>query len=82
MTKTKTILFLIATSLLITAAIDVAYAQYVNAQSTGANNYTSQTPQGYNGNYGHLPPNYGNSYSPYPQQGFYPYGMGMHGRCW
>ena len=85
MTKTKTILFLLAASLVIMAALGVTYAQYVNAQTTGTNNYTSQTPaQGYNnGNYGYCPPNHVNGY---PQQGSYPYrmgmGMGMYGRDW
>lgn len=83
MTKTKTILFLIAASLVIMAAVGVTYAQYVNTQNqTGT---YSQTPQGYTGNYGQLAPNSG--YSQVPQQGAYPYrtgmGMGMMGgRYW
>ena len=72
MTKTKTILFLIAASLVIMAAIGVTYAQYVNTQNQ---NIYSQTPQGYTGNYGYLPPN--NGYYQYPQQGAYTYRMGM-----
>lgn len=86
MTKTKTILFLIAASLVIMASVGVTYAQYVNAQNQ--NSTYSQTPtQGYTGNYGYLPPYNGNGYSQYPQQGAYPYGMGMgmgmmYGRGW
>jgi hypothetical protein len=81
MTKTKTILFLLAASLVIMAAVGVTYAQYVNTQNQ--NSIYSQTPQGYTGNYGYLPPN--NGYSQYPQQGAYPYRMGMgmmYGRDW
>ncbi len=84
MTKTKTILFLIAASLVIMAAVGVAYAQYINTQNQ--NSFYSQTPQGYSSNYGYLPPN--NGYSQYPQQGAYHYrmgmgmGMGMYGRYW
>jgi hypothetical protein len=85
MTKTKTILFLIAASLVIMAAVGVTYAQYVNTQNqTGA---YSQTTQGYTGNYGYLPPNNSNGYSQYPHQAPYPYRMGMgmgmmYGRNW
>ena len=83
MTKTKTILFLIAASLVIMAAVGVTYAQYVNTQNQ---NIYSQTPQGYTGNYGYLPPNNANVYSQIPQQGAYPnrmgIGMGMFGRGW
>ena len=86
MTKTKTILFIMAASLVIMAAVGVTYAQYVNTQNQ--NRIYSQTPQDYNGNYGYLPPNSGNGYySQYPQQGAYPNGMGMgmgmmNGRYW
>lgn len=76
MTKTKTILFLIAASLVIMASVGVTYAQYVNAQNQ--NSTYNQTPtQGYTGNYVYLPPHNGNGYSQIPQQGAYPYGMGM-----
>jgi len=88
MTKTKIILVVLAMSLIILAAIGVTYAQYANTQNQ--NSIYSQTPQGYIGNYGYLPPNTANSYScytQYPQQGTYPYrtgmGMGMmSGRYW
>jgi hypothetical protein len=81
MTKTKIILVVLAMSLVVMAAIGVTFAQYVNAQNQ--NGAYSQTPtQGYNGNYGNLPPNYGNGYSQVPQQSAYPYRMGMCGRYW
>ncbi len=75
MTKTKIILITLAMSLVIMAAIGVTYAQYVNTQNQ--NSIYSQTPQGYTGNYGYLPPNTGSGYSQVPQQGAYPYRMGM-----
>ena len=95
MQKTKTILLITALSLLIVAIVGIAYAQYVSAQPLGPNNYTTQTPYGYNGPCRILPPNTSNGTSTYPYtQGCYPYGttqgginpylygMGMHGRCW
>jgi hypothetical protein len=88
MTKTKIILVVLALSLVILAAVGVAYAQSVNVQNQ--NGTYSQTPaQGYNnGYYGCYPPNIGNGYNgytQYPQQGAYPYRMGMgmmYGRGW
>ena len=85
MTNTKIILVVLAMSLVILAAVGVTYAQYVNTQNQ--NSAYSQTPQGYTGNYGYLPPNNGNGYSQIPQQGAYPYRMGMgmgmmNGRYW
>jgi hypothetical protein len=82
MTKTKTILALLAASLVVLAAIGVAYAQYVNTQNQ--NNAYTQTPQGYGVNYGSMSPNNGyGSYPQYPQHGGYSYGMGiMNGRGW
>jgi flagellar basal body-associated protein FliL len=83
MEKTKVIVLLIAVSLLLIAVAGIAYAQYTSAETTGANNSTSQSLQGTSGS----------SY-PYPQQGYYPYGsqyaypygyrmgMGMCGRYW
>ena len=88
MTKTKIIFIAVAMSLVIMAAVGVTYAQYVNTQNQ-TNSYYSQTPQGYTGNYGYLPPSTGNGYSQIPQQGAYPnrigmgMGMGMmYGRYW
>ena len=72
-------------SLVLMAVVGVTYAQYVNTQNqTGAYN---QSPQGYMGNYGNLPPNTGSGYSQVPQQGAYSnrigMGMGMMGgRGW
>jgi hypothetical protein len=88
MTKTKIILVVLALSLVIMAAVGVAYAQSVNSQNQ--NGTYSQIPaQGYSGgNYGCFPHNIGNGYNGYPQnpqQGAYPYGMGMgmmNGRGW
>jgi hypothetical protein len=81
MTKTKIILITLAMSLVIMAVVGVTYAQYVDTQyQTGT---YSQTPQGYTGNYGYLSPNTGNGYTQVPQQGTYPYRMGMmSGRYW
>jgi hypothetical protein len=80
MTKTKTILALLAASLVVLAAIGVAYAQYVNTQNQ--NNAYTQTPQGYSGNYGSMSANNG-SYFQYSPHGGYSYGMGMmNGRGW
>jgi hypothetical protein len=88
MTKTKIILVTLAMSLVLLAAAGVTYAQYVNVQNQNSAN--NQTPQGYTGNYGYLPPNTANGYNGYtqgPQQGAYPYRMGMGmgmmgGRSW
>lgn len=74
MQKTKIIILLIATSLVVMAAVGVTYAQQVNAQNPNAT-YNQTPTQGYNGNYGYLPPNNGTGYyCPY-QQGYYPYGV-------
>jgi hypothetical protein len=64
-------------SLVVMAAIGITFAQYVNAQNQ--NSVYNQTPRG---NYGNLPPNFGNGYSQVPQQGAHPYRMGMCGRYW
>jgi hypothetical protein len=84
MTKTKIILVVLALSLVVMAAVGVTYAQSVNIQNQ--NNANSQTPaQGYNGIYGCYPFNAANGYPQNPQQGAYPYRMGMgmmYGRGW
>jgi hypothetical protein len=89
MQKTKTILAVIAASVVVAALIGVAYAQFVNAQTQNST-YTQTPPQGYSGNTGYSPPNYNNGTYGYP---CYPYGaqapnqqqygrMGMCGRYW
>jgi hypothetical protein len=85
MNKTKTIVLLIAASVLVAALAGIAFAQYASAQANGNNSNPSQFPQGTTGT------NY-----PSPQQGYYPYGapsqngypygygrgMGMCARFW
>jgi hypothetical protein len=84
MAKTKSIVLLIAASVLIATLAGIAFAQYVGAQTSRDNENTTQIPQITSGS------NY-----PYAQQGNYPYGstqyaypyeyrmgMGMCGRYW
>ena len=88
MQKTKTLISITALTLLIVAAVGIAYSQYVTAQTLGTNNTTTQTPYGYNGACGN--PNLNNNNA--PVQGCNPYAtnqganpqyrMGMQGRCW
>jgi hypothetical protein len=86
--KTKIILLFIAVTLVVMAAVDVTYTQYVNAQQNSTD-FRQTPPQGYNSNYGYLPPNNGTGYynqyqqGTYPNvaQGPYPYGYGRMGMC-
>jgi hypothetical protein len=83
MNKTKTIFLLIIASLVIMAAVGVAYGQIVNSQNQNST-YNPNPNQAYNGNYGYLPPNAGNGYAQIPPQNINPprMGMGMCGRYW
>ena len=88
MQKTKTLISITALTLLIVAAVGIAYSQYVTAQTLGTNNTTTQTSYGYNGACRN--PNLYNNNA--PVQGCNPYAanqganpqyrMGMQGRCW
>ena len=90
MQKTKTLISITALTLLIVAAVGIAYSQYVTAQTLGTNNTTTQTPYGYNGACRSPNPNLYNNNA--PVQGCNPYAanqganpqyrMGMQGRCW
>ena len=88
MQKTKTLISITALTLLIVAAVGIAYSQYVTAQTLGTNNTTTQTPYGYNGACRN--PNLNNNNAPVQgcnpyaaNQGANPqYSMGMRGRCW
>ena len=88
MQKTKTLISIIALTLLIVAAVGLAYSQYVTAQTLETNSTTTQTPYGYNGACRN--PNLYNNNT--PVQGCNPYATnqganpqyrrGMQGRCW
>jgi hypothetical protein len=78
MINTKTVVLLIAASVLVAAVAGLAFAQYVSAQLNGTANSTSQTPQG---NTGASNANSQQGYSPYGQpQYWYYYGCGR-GMC-
>ncbi len=80
MEKVKTIIILIAASVIVAIVTGIALAQLAGAQTIG--NQTIQTSQGITGNiYGSYPQQ---GYNPYGQQYASPYGfgMGMCGRFW